>query len=107
MLQVVPSQGFQVLPGGTYTLRISVADANNGLVDSVVMLPVGGLKLLATPSIYTGGPYAVVSHCRKAAAGAWQQHQPHVQTAEQIALQQHQRLQAEGQMCSEQQTHSH
>lgn len=61
LLQVVPSQGIQVLPGGIYTLRISVADANNGLVDSVVMLPVGGLKLLATPRIGTGGPYAVVS----------------------------------------------
>jgi hypothetical protein len=61
LLQVVPSQGFPVLPGGSYTLRISVADANNGLVDSVLMLPVGGLKLLATPSISAGGPYAVVS----------------------------------------------
>jgi hypothetical protein len=72
-LQVVPSQGFQVLPGSTYTLRISVADANNGLVDSVVMLPVGGLKLLATPSIVAGGPYAVVSLAALAGASQLQQ----------------------------------
>jgi hypothetical protein len=70
LLQAVPSQGFPVLPGGSYTLRISVADANNGLVDSLLMLPVGGLKLLATPSISAGGPYAVVSCCEAAALQA-------------------------------------
>ncbi|WIA29786.1 hypothetical protein OEZ86_012260 [Tetradesmus obliquus] len=68
--EVVPTQGFQVLPGGIYTLRISVADANNGLVDSVVMLPVGGLKLLATPRIGTGGPYAVAPNTQLTLNGA-------------------------------------
>lgn len=57
----MPSQGFPVNYNGSYTLRVSIADANNGLIDSVVMLPVGSLKLLAAPVAATGGPYAVVS----------------------------------------------
>ncbi|KAF6256391.1 hypothetical protein COO60DRAFT_1702340 [Scenedesmus sp. NREL 46B-D3] len=68
--EVVPSQGFPVLLGGSYTLRISVADANNGLVDSVVMLPVGGLKLLVTPSVSAGGPYAVAPNTQLTLNGA-------------------------------------
>lgn len=60
-LQVLPSQGFTVVPGGSYTLRIAIADASNGLLDSVLLLPVGSLKLYAAPKAAAGGPYAVVS----------------------------------------------
>lgn len=60
-LQVVPSQGFTVQPGSSYTLRIAVADANHGLVDSLLMLPAGTLRLVRAPTAAAGGPYAVVS----------------------------------------------
>lgn len=60
MLQVVPSQGFAVQPGGRYTLRIAVADANHGLVDSVLMVPAGAVRLAPAPTAAAGGPYAVV-----------------------------------------------
>ncbi len=61
MLQVVPSQGFTVRPGSSYTLRIAVADANHGLVDSVLMVPAGAVRLTPQPMAVTGGPYAVAS----------------------------------------------
>lgn len=61
LVQVVPSQGFAVQPGSSYTLRIAVADANHGLVDSVLMVPAGALRLTPGPAAVTGGPYAVVS----------------------------------------------
>lgn len=60
MLQVVPSQGYPVQPGSSYTLRIAVADANHGLVDSVLLLPAGAVRLAPGPMAVTGGPYAVV-----------------------------------------------
>lgn len=60
MLQVVPSQGYPVQPGSSYTLRIAVADANHGLVDSVLLLPAGAVRLAPGPTAVTGGPYAVV-----------------------------------------------
>jgi hypothetical protein len=59
--QVVPSQGCTVKPGSSYTLRIAVADANHGLVDSVLMLPAGAVRLAPGPTAVTGGPCAVVS----------------------------------------------
>lgn len=61
LLQVIPSQGMSVLPGHSYTLRIAVADANHGLVDSVLMLPAGAVRLVTGPAAAAGGPYAVVS----------------------------------------------
>jgi hypothetical protein len=73
LLQVVPSQGVSVLPGHSYTLRIAVADANHGLVDSVLMLPAGAVRLVAGPTAAAGGPYAVVSTCRECTCilGTW------------------------------------
>jgi phage tail protein X len=59
--QVVPSQGLTVQPDSSYTLRFAVADANHGLVDSVLMLPAGAIRLAPGPTAVTGGPYAVVS----------------------------------------------
>lgn len=60
-MQVVPSQGITVAPGSSYTLRLAVADANHGLVDSALMIPAGGIRLAAGPTAVPGGPYAVVS----------------------------------------------
>jgi hypothetical protein len=62
--QVVPSQGFAVQPGSSYTLRLAVADANHGLVDSVLLLPAGAVRLAPGPTAVTGGPYAVVRKLR-------------------------------------------
>lgn len=62
MQQVVPSQGFTVQPGSSYTLRIAVADVNHGLVDSVLLVPAGAVRLTPQPTAAAGGPYAVVSN---------------------------------------------
>jgi hypothetical protein len=78
LLQVIPSQGMSVLPGHSFTLCIAVADANHGLVDSVLMLPAGAVRLVAGPTAAAGGPYAVVSTCcclglgwQRAPLGGW------------------------------------
>jgi hypothetical protein len=69
-LQVLPTKGFPVAPGSSYTVRAVVADAGDADVDSLLMLVAGSLQLVQPPTAAAGGPYkAVRAPCLAAGSG--------------------------------------
>jgi hypothetical protein len=59
-LQLLPTQGYPVVPGTTYVIRVGVADVGDADVDTAVLLKAGSLVLTAPPAVDAGGPYSAV-----------------------------------------------